>query len=98
MADEILTTASTVTCPHGFAITFTSAATLTVAGTAVVRKADVAGAVLMCTAQQKCTAIKTFKAATTLLDGDSPVVLASGLETNTGPCQVSAGHDLLHPE
>lgn len=99
MADRVLTTASSVTCFHGFAITFTSSATLTVGGKPVVRSTDVASAIIACTAQQKCTVISTFKTSATVRDGLAPVVLAAGLVTNIGACQqISAGHDLLQPE
>jgi hypothetical protein len=88
MSDKVLTTASTVTCPHGFPVTFTSQAALTVAGHPVVRKIDIAHAVVACTVQQKCTSVTQSSTSATVQDGGSPVVLASGLQTNNGACSV----------
>ena len=99
MADKVLTTGSAVLCVHGFAITFSSNATLQVDGHQVVRSLDIPLTVIACTVQSKCLTIKKFKTAATLSDGGSPVVLVTGLETNIGPCTgVVAAHDLLETE
>ena len=98
---KVLTTGSSVKCPHGFAITFTSTATLRVGGAQVVRASDLTGATISCTAQSKCVSIAAAPLTTTsavLQDGGSPVVLVTAISTNFGTCTVDAGHDLLQTE
>lgn len=98
MLTNVLTVASTVTCPHGFLVTFSSTATLRVEAAAVVRQPDLAGALIPCTVQVPCTSIAQSQASTVLRDGVAPVVLVTGLATNNGPCSVLPGHDLLRTE
>lgn len=101
MQAKVLTTASTVECPHGFSVTFPSAetATLRVAGSPVVRSTDLATAVIACTVQVPCISIALFETSATLLDGSTPVVLVTGLATNNGECSVpDVAHDLLRTD
>jgi hypothetical protein len=99
MAAKVLTTGSTVKCPHGFGIAFTSGAATRVGGAQVVRSDDLVSATLACTAQQKCVSIAGSVASAVLNDTGAPVVLVTGISTNIGPCTiVDAGHDLLETE
>jgi len=98
---KVLTTSSSVKCPHGFIITFTSTASLRVGGAPVVRASDLEGAVIGCTAQSKCVSIAAAPLTTTsslLQDGGSPVVLVTAVRTNINACEVEPGHDLLQTE
>lgn len=98
-AAKVLTTGSTMKCPHGFAITFKSAATLRVDGKPVVRSSDLLQTVFACTSQTPCKTIPTFATSATVRDGASPVVVVTGIATNIGPCtDVDAAHDLLQAE
>lgn len=98
MPKQVLTTGSTVTCPHQLAITFTSSAALHVGSKSVVRSSDIANAVLACTADTKCTKIDQSSSSEIVRSDGEAVVLASGLATNIGPCTVVAGHDLLQTD
>lgn len=100
MAAKVLTTGSSVKCPHQAAITFTSTATLHVNGAPVVRSSDLAGAVLACAVQTKCASVSASPASTSTLlhDGGSAVVLVTALTTNIGLCTVDAGHGLLQTD
>jgi hypothetical protein len=99
MADKVLTTGSTMNCPHGFAVTFASKAALRVGGNQVVRSSDLVDTQIACTVQTPCKTIALFKPSTLLSDGGSPVVLVTGIQTNIGPCQnVVAGHELLETD
>jgi hypothetical protein len=104
---KVLTTGSSVKCPHGFAVRFTSTATLHVGGKPVVRASDVAGAVIPCTSNPKCMSIASPSTSTVLHDAGSPVVVDTSIRTNMlssggtasiGTCTVDANHDLLHTE
>jgi hypothetical protein len=94
MAAKVLTTAGTVTCPHGLAITFTSSASLHVGGAPVVRESDLSGPVITCAAEPKCVSIAppplvpqapgtVLTSISQLLRVDgSPVVLVTKISTN----------------
>lgn len=98
-AAKVLTTGSTMKCPHGFGITFVSTATLQVDGHPVVRTLDLLQTVFACTSQTLCKTIGVFQTSATVRDGASPVVVVTGIATNIGPCtNVDAAHDLLQAE
>lgn len=107
MMAKVVTTGSSVKCPHNFPVTFTSTATLHVGDKPVVRASDVASAVIPCTSDPKCTSIASPSTSTMLRDGESPVVVDTSISTNMmsssgtasiGKCTVIANHDLLNTE
>jgi hypothetical protein len=96
MAAKVLTTGSTMKCPHGFPVTFKSKALLRVGGQPVVRLIDLLDTTIACTVQTPCVTIAVSQTSTSLSDGGSPVVLVTGIATNIGPCtDVNVAQDLL---